>query len=748
MTRPAAVLALAAAAAASAPSLAYGPITTPGGAGLHWKGATVAYVINAQGSDDVADDSEKLAIRLAFSTWAAETAGALALVEGQASDPASLNVDHNGTHRVLFDESDATGYFPLLTGVVAITPLTYGAGGVLVDADVIFNGRDHRFSTSLESGTYDVRDVATHEVGHFIGLDHTPLAGASVFPFVATKQTAHRSLSEDDVAGAHGSYDAGPPAGGLSGMAVHTAPGGGAGSPIRGGLVVARRADGRVACGALTRKDGSFELWPVLPGAYALEISPLDGPMTEENLVSAGAVDSDFGSTVLGSSPLAPTAWNVVAGISTSVGAFLARPTGGPSIGQTIPGAPLRLVAGASTAVTLSGAGLVEGSMLVVPGEGVTVSSVASLAGGSQLTASLSAAPGTPTGLRDLLVIDAAGRCAIEAGALDVVAPGPAVLSVDATTGPASGGTAVSIHGSGFQEGASVIFGDELAVSAVVSPTQIEALSPKHEPGTVDVIVVSPDGQEGRKLGAFAYAATPSVDVVFPTVGSSAGGLLVRVTGSDFLPGASVAFDGAPGEVLEVSPTRIDVVAPDLPVGLHALTVHNTDGSGAAAASAFEAVAIPDPTIQLLHPDSAPLSGGTAISIFGSGLTPSATVRFGASLYTGEGGVSSPSVVEVAPGELRVVVPPSSAAGETSVLFESSTGQVALALGFVYGGSGVASDSGGSGGGGGSCAAMSLRGGRGPGDGPGELAGSLATFALLAAAAVAVARRARATRAI
>ena len=44
---------------------------------------------------------------------------------------------------------------------------------IILDADIIFNAKNYQFSTDLSPGTFDVQGIATHEVGHLIGLDHS-----------------------------------------------------------------------------------------------------------------------------------------------------------------------------------------------------------------------------------------------------------------------------------------------------------------------------------------------------------------------------------------------------------------------------------------------------------------------------------------------------------------------------------------------------------------------------------------------
>ena len=87
---------------------------------------------------------------------------------------------------------------------------------------------------------------------------------------------------------------------------------------------------------------------------------------------------------------------------------------------------------------------------------------------------------------------------------------GPAVDSIAPSSGPSSGGTVVTITGSGFTADSTVTFaGHPAAGVTFVSATQINATSPPHRPGTVHVRVSAPQGESARVDGdRFTY--TPS----------------------------------------------------------------------------------------------------------------------------------------------------------------------------------------------------------------------------------------------
>jgi hypothetical protein len=82
----------------------------------------------------------------------------------------------------------------------------------------------------------------------------------------------------------------------------------------------------------------------------------------------------------------------------------------------------------------------------------------------------------------------------------------PSVYAVEPATGPESGGTRVSIHGSRMAEATSVTFGTAPAAFTVKSGSTIEATAPPGK-GEVDVRVTTPQGTSGvvRNGDVFTY---------------------------------------------------------------------------------------------------------------------------------------------------------------------------------------------------------------------------------------------------
>jgi len=118
--------------------------------------------------------------------------------------------------------------------------------------------------------------------------------------------------------------------------------------------------------------------------------------------------------------------------------------------------------------------------------------------------------------------------------------PSPTVTSVAPNSGPAAGGTLVTIGGTRFKKVKTVKFGSTNATSfAVNSATSITAVSPPEVAGRVDVTVTTAKGTSPISAND-EFEVTPTITGVSPNEGSPVGGPTVTVTGSGFAVGESV----------------------------------------------------------------------------------------------------------------------------------------------------------------------------------------------------------------
>jgi hypothetical protein len=89
-------------------------------------------------------------------------------------------------------------------------------------------------------------------------------------------------------------------------------------------------------------------------------------------------------------------------------------------------------------------------------------------------------------------------------------APAPTLTSIAPTAGTTGGGTSVTLTGTGFVNGATVVFGGVSAPSVTFnSATSLTATTPAHSAGTVAVTVTNPDTQNVTLNAAYTYLSGP-----------------------------------------------------------------------------------------------------------------------------------------------------------------------------------------------------------------------------------------------
>lgn len=117
---------------------------------------------------------------------------------------------------------------------------------------------------------------------------------------------------------------------------------------------------------------------------------------------------------------------------------------------------------------------------------------------------------------------------------------------------PPQGGS-IQVQGTDFDSTTRVYVGAGGAiVPTAVTPTSLTFLAPAGTAGTSANVRVETLPQTYTAVNALSYVA-PAISDVSPNTGSTLGGLLVTVSGSNFLPGATVKFGGTLGATPVVS---------------------------------------------------------------------------------------------------------------------------------------------------------------------------------------------------
>lgn len=612
---------------------------------LHWTSATQPWLLHQAGSDNIDDGSELAAIQHGFKAWQEVTGSKLKFVFQGATGSRNLGSDD---HLVVFDEDNSSGYFPPGSGVVAVTPISYyPPTGAILDADIAFNGRDWTFSTDRSPGSFDVQDVVTHEIGHFVGLDHSPVLASSMWPYVSTTQWLHRSLSGDDQAGAI-AVDPGGGDGRLHGSLRKAD-----GSLLKGAMVVAVRADdGRLAASVASGPDGDWSLRGLPTGDYHVYVAPLEGGMTQANLSGNSPVQTGFGAEFYGGYGT-PTLFAVTQGETAATGT-LTLPPDSALLDST--GTSVLLQPGQTRVVSLWGSGFSAGAMSAwTLSPYLSIGSVNS--GSTWMQVQVTAQAGAPLGLYDLYLANPAEQMEAVSGVLEVHGPAPLLAGLDVALGPVEGGTVVMLSGANFGNGAYVLFGGREAAAEVLDANTILATTPPGSSGTVEVAVHNSDGQQVRLADAFTYASVPAFLRLFPAAGQTPGGTTLVIGGTGFAPEIVVALDGEELPVTWLSPNVVEVTTPSHAAGAVDLLLRNPQGPDVIVAEAFSFVAQPDPRITGFTPTRARDGGGVKVRIDGANLSGALAVRFGVDPVTAEGGREAHGLTTLGPNALEAVAP-------------------------------------------------------------------------------------------
>ncbi|MFE7837760.1 IPT/TIG domain-containing protein [Streptomyces sp. NPDC057474] len=148
---------------------------------------------------------------------------------------------------------------------------------------------------------------------------------------------------------------------------------------------------------------------------------------------------------------------------------------------------------------------------------------------------------------------------------------------------------------------------------------------------------------------------------ISPNQGSTGGGTLVTITGTNLSNTSAVKFGGKPAtSVTNVSPTQVTAVSPS-GTGTVGVTV-TTPGGTSNPLSYFYVGA---PFKSSLSAGSGPLAGGNTVTVNGTGLSTATSVSFGANSAT-------PTVLS--DSSLSVTVPAGAAAGSVSVSVTTAGG--------------------------------------------------------------------------
>jgi len=171
--------------------------------GATWAQQPVPYSINTTNMD-LTEAAVEPAMQAGADAWATQSTASVAF--SYTGRSAQTTTGFDGLNLVVFRNASS--------GSAIATTYWWSSGGHIIDADIVFWDAAFQFfaGTSGCSGGFYIEDIAAHEFGHALGMGHSAVAGATMYPSTSSCNANNRSLDADDIAGIVSLY---PPGSGV-----------------------------------------------------------------------------------------------------------------------------------------------------------------------------------------------------------------------------------------------------------------------------------------------------------------------------------------------------------------------------------------------------------------------------------------------------------------------------------------------------------------------------------------------------
>jgi len=164
------------------------------GQALQWQRTTIRYQVNPSGNHGLSKAAVDTLISAASREWTSPVQDSLHFSHDGSTSIQRAN--HEDGVNVIYFQDEWTQDPSLL----AVTYLWSTTNGEVIGFDMALNAEHHQWSTDGREDANDLLNTLSHEFGHVLGIDHSPVIElATMYPTSPLGEVLKRDLFEDDI---------------------------------------------------------------------------------------------------------------------------------------------------------------------------------------------------------------------------------------------------------------------------------------------------------------------------------------------------------------------------------------------------------------------------------------------------------------------------------------------------------------------------------------------------------------------